>query len=164
VTIVDDAPRPDRVEVGKVILELGGEGGSLTVEGMRAADGWRFRFVRDESGLSALLDEEDCKGLVFRHESDWVHSFETPLGLLDNYPSTSSILSKCIPRFQAAGLGGSAGTFPQGQTRGQEPRSLATAVPRGDRFGVIHGRLPLCCRVRHCAAGGYVLRFIDPRY
>ena len=51
-TFADDAPRPDRVEAVEVIVEIGAEGGSLTIVGIRAADGWRFRFVRDESALS----------------------------------------------------------------------------------------------------------------
>jgi hypothetical protein len=32
-------PRPDRVGVGEVILEIGAEGGSLTIVGIKAADG-----------------------------------------------------------------------------------------------------------------------------
>jgi hypothetical protein len=50
-TLADDAPRPDRVEAVEVILDVGAEGGSLTIEGIRAAYGWRFRFVRNESAL-----------------------------------------------------------------------------------------------------------------
>jgi hypothetical protein len=49
-TIAEDAPRPDRVEASEVILEIGAEGGLVDV-GAKAADGWRFCLVRDESTL-----------------------------------------------------------------------------------------------------------------
>jgi hypothetical protein len=71
-TIADDAPRPDRVGVGEVILEIGFEGGSFTIVGIKAADGWRFRLAR--------------RGLESRHQSDWVESWEGALALLDRYP------------------------------------------------------------------------------
>src|SRR5262249_26245510 len=37
--MTDDAP--DRAEAAEVVLEIGGKGGSLTIEGIRAADDWR---------------------------------------------------------------------------------------------------------------------------
>ncbi len=85
-TIADDAPGPDRVEAPEVVREVGGEGGSLTIVGARTADGWRFRMVRDETTLRALLSKEDRVGLEFWHQTDWVDSFEAALGLLDQYP------------------------------------------------------------------------------
>lgn len=78
----DDAPPLDRVEAG----EVGGEGGSLTIVAISAADGWRYRMVRDESILRALLSKEDRVGLEFWHQSDWVDSWEAALTLLDQYP------------------------------------------------------------------------------
>jgi hypothetical protein len=39
--------------------------------GMRAADGWRFRLVRDETTLRELLNAEDRVGLEFWRQSDW---------------------------------------------------------------------------------------------
>jgi hypothetical protein len=50
-TIADDGLRPDRVEAVELVLDIGAEGGALTIVGMRVADGWRFRLVRDESTL-----------------------------------------------------------------------------------------------------------------
>jgi hypothetical protein len=85
-TFADDGPRPDRVEAGEVILDIGAEGGSLTIVGTRAPDGWRFRLVRDETTLRALFNAEDREGLEFWHQTDWVQSFESALALLDRYP------------------------------------------------------------------------------
>jgi hypothetical protein len=85
-TITDDGPRPDRAEEGEVILSIGAEGGALTIVGMRAADGWRFLLVRDETTLRALLSKEDRVGLEFWRQSDWVESLEGALALLDQYP------------------------------------------------------------------------------
>jgi hypothetical protein len=76
-------PHPHRAEV---ILELGAEGGSLTLVGTKAAHGWRFRMIRDESTLRDLLSEEDCEGLELQSESSWVDSWEAALALFDKYP------------------------------------------------------------------------------
>jgi hypothetical protein len=40
----------------------------------------------ETSSVSALPDEEDRECLIFRYECDWVQSFETALGLLDEDP------------------------------------------------------------------------------
>jgi hypothetical protein len=85
-TSADDAPRPDRVGAVEVILDIGSEGGVLTIVGMRGANGWHFRAMRDETALYDLLNEEDREGLEFRDASDWVDSFETALARLDRYP------------------------------------------------------------------------------
>jgi hypothetical protein len=85
-TITDEGPRPDRVEAVEVILKIGAEGGSLTMVGMRAANGCRFRLVRNESVLRELLNAEDRVGLQFWQQSDWVESLEGALTLLDRYP------------------------------------------------------------------------------
>jgi hypothetical protein len=65
---------------------LAEEGGLLTPLGIKSADFWRFRLVRDESTLADLLSEEDRQGIEFWSESDWVDSFEDALQLLDKYP------------------------------------------------------------------------------
>jgi hypothetical protein len=51
-----------------VILDIGAEGGLLTIAGIRTADSWRFRLVRDETTLRALLNAEDREGLEFWHQ------------------------------------------------------------------------------------------------
>jgi len=55
----------------ETILELGAEGGSLTLFGNRDAAGqWRFRTQTDETTMNDLLDEEDLRvlGYVCRRE------------------------------------------------------------------------------------------------
>ena len=81
-----DNAHSDHAEAGEVIVKVGAEGGSLTLVGIKAANGWRFRAIRNESTLYDLLSEEDREGLVFRDESDWVDSFDASLALLDKYP------------------------------------------------------------------------------
>jgi hypothetical protein len=83
-TVADDAPRPDRVEAVEVILKIGGEGGSLTIEGVKAAHGWRFRAIRNEYALMDFLRGED--GFEFWSGSGWVDSFDRALALFDRYP------------------------------------------------------------------------------
>jgi hypothetical protein len=43
--------RPDQGEAGEIILEIGFEGGSWTIMGMRAKDGWRFRMKTNTVAL-----------------------------------------------------------------------------------------------------------------
>jgi hypothetical protein len=63
----------------QIIFKLGAEGGTLTLMGIKAANGWRFRTVTDESILFDLLNEGDRKGLEFKHQSDWVDSLDSAL-------------------------------------------------------------------------------------
>jgi hypothetical protein len=81
----DDA-HSDRAEAGEVIVKVGAEGGSWTLVGIKAVNGWRFRAIRNEAALYDLLSEEDREGLEFRHESDWVETWESALSLFDTYP------------------------------------------------------------------------------
>jgi hypothetical protein len=85
-TIAENAPRPDQGEAGEIILKIGFEGGSHTILGIKAADGWRFRLVRDETTFRDLLQAEYTQGLELWHQSDWVNSFDTALALLDPNP------------------------------------------------------------------------------
>jgi hypothetical protein len=84
-TFPDSAPQTDHTEPAEIILEALAEGGSLTLLGIKAANGWRFRLVRDESTLADLLSEEDRQGIEFRSESEWVSSWQGALALLDKY-------------------------------------------------------------------------------
>jgi hypothetical protein len=70
----------------EVILEVGAEGGSLTLVGTKVEHGWRFQMIRDESSFEDILTEEDCKGLELQSESSWVGSWEAALALFDKYP------------------------------------------------------------------------------
>jgi hypothetical protein len=75
----------DRTEGGEIILKAISEGGSLTLAGINAANGWRFCVVRDESTMFDLLNEADREGLEFRHVSGWMDSLDSALGRLDKY-------------------------------------------------------------------------------
>ncbi len=74
------------MSTGEIVLKVGGEGGSLTLLRIKAASGWRFRVIRDESTLRGLLNEEDCEGLEFWSQSDWIDSWESALAHLDKHP------------------------------------------------------------------------------
>jgi hypothetical protein len=84
-TSPNSATPADRAEAGEIILKALAEGGSLTLLGIKAANGWRFRIVRDESTLADLLSEEDRASIEFRSESDWVDSWQDALALLNKY-------------------------------------------------------------------------------
>ena len=63
----------------EVIIQVGSEGGDLTLFGVRSADGWLFsRSVIDQSML--LLNEPEI-----RHASDTVTAWPDALKLLDRY-------------------------------------------------------------------------------
>lgn len=68
----------------ETILEVGAEGGSITLEGRRDAAGvWRFRVVTNEGGLGDLLGEELDQ--VLGAGPPW-ESWEGALTQLDRYP------------------------------------------------------------------------------
>ena len=71
---------------GETLLEVGGEGGSLTVEGVCDAVGrWRFRARRGEYLFVDLLPGE----ISVREAGStggWTESWEEVLGQLDRYP------------------------------------------------------------------------------
>ena len=55
----------------QVILEVGAEGGSLSISRFRSANGeWRFVAQRDESAMAYFLDEEDLQGLSLAETSN----------------------------------------------------------------------------------------------
>jgi hypothetical protein len=64
----------------EVIVEIGAEGGSITLFGVRSPQGWLYtRSVGDWT--PELIDEERIQ-----HDSNVVDSWEAALGLLDQYP------------------------------------------------------------------------------
>src|SRR5437667_9925800 len=64
----------------EVILQLGAEGGSVTLYGMETERGWLF--YRDVSDWSPELIGEDR----LQHKSPVVNSWEAAVALLDRYP------------------------------------------------------------------------------
>ena len=66
----------------EIILQVGAEGGSLTLYGSRTASGWQFSLsVNDSSPL--LLDEGDA---AIQHTSSSVTTWADAIALLDTYP------------------------------------------------------------------------------
>ena len=73
----------------EIILELGVEGGAVTLLGSKAGGGWRFCRVTDERTMHGLLGEHD-RPPDFREEdwvrcSHWVDSWESALALLGGH-------------------------------------------------------------------------------
>ena len=71
----------------EVILEIGAEGGSLTIFGIHDPEcEWRFTTLRDETTLRDMLPEEEQEGLKFYERSGYVASLADALALFDCYP------------------------------------------------------------------------------
>lgn len=79
----------------EIILEVGGEGGSITLYGVRTASGWRYqRNVVDQT--MSMLDEEEI-----RHDSLFCSSWDEALALLDQYVWHQLYPLRVHPEFQA---------------------------------------------------------------
>lgn len=76
----------------QVIVEVGAEGGSLTLYGMQSPDGWQFRAETNE----AALDDGDTPDLP---ERPWVATWRSALKQLDAYPWTQLYPLKVHPEF-----------------------------------------------------------------
>ncbi|MGB8259478.1 MAG: hypothetical protein WCE75_03975 [Terracidiphilus sp.] len=92
---------------GETILELGAEGGSLTLFGNRDAAGqWRFWTQTDETTMIDLLDGEDLSGLgSLDNTSAPVYSLHEALALLDKYPWYRLTPLQVHPEFRLVILG-----------------------------------------------------------
>lgn len=78
----------------EVIVQVGAEGGSITLYGVRADHGWRFqRNVVDQTPY--LLDEEEIQ-----HDSDFTSSWDEALTLLGRYPWRRLFPIAVHPEFQ----------------------------------------------------------------
>lgn len=70
----------------ETILEVGAEGGSITLEGHRPGDGeWRFRVRTNESALLDLLGEEDHDAVAAPTQASWA-SWSEAMRKLNTYP------------------------------------------------------------------------------
>ncbi len=103
-------------QTSEIILEVGSEGGLLTILGKRDAVGeWKFVIKRNETTLCDMLPVEEQSGLVFCECSGWVDSLAEVLVLLDRYPwhrlcpmtvheeFRHAILDAVVARYKAAG-------------------------------------------------------------
>lgn len=71
----------------ETIVQVGGEGGGITLKGMKLEDGtWLFTRVRDESTLTEFIDGEDLETLrpLLKGQSKVVVGFEEGIQLLNN--------------------------------------------------------------------------------
>lgn len=76
------APKSEIINMQEVILQVGVDGGDLTLYGSRTAGGWQFSLgVHDCTPL--LVDEGDP---AIRHTSSRVTSWADAITLLDTYP------------------------------------------------------------------------------
>jgi hypothetical protein len=74
----------------QIIVEVGAEGGSLTIEGKHYSDtGWQFRMVRNEVALydDCVDDEEPDDIAGFLERTDYLDSLGEALKLFDKYPN-----------------------------------------------------------------------------
>lgn len=75
----------------QVILQVGSEGGKLSLLGMQSNSAWQFCLDTDESTLIDLIDDEDAVDEVEEGEiekSPWVPTWRGALKRLDAYPWT----------------------------------------------------------------------------
>jgi hypothetical protein len=72
----------------EIVLEVGGEGGSITLFRLpKAGGGWQFRTNINETGAYEALSEEDQKNVgEYVTSTGTVRSFEEAITLLDDYP------------------------------------------------------------------------------
>ncbi|MBV9634432.1 MAG: hypothetical protein JOZ40_07355 [Methylobacteriaceae bacterium] len=94
-----DGTKPD----AEVILEVGAEGGSITLYGVRRDDRWRLkRSVLTQT--TDLLDVEDRASLQSyleaQRESNEVDSREDALALMDRYPWAMLSPTRVHPEFR----------------------------------------------------------------
>lgn len=83
----------------ETIVEIGGEGGSITLEGRRdVAGGWQFRLATNESAMWDMLGEEPPP----HEEPQWVSTWADALALLDRYPWPLLEPVAVHPEFKAA--------------------------------------------------------------
>ena len=70
-----------------IIVRVGAEGGSLTIEGKHCGDkGWRFRMVRNEEALADFwVDDEDPEDVGLFEQTDYFDSLHEALQLFDEY-------------------------------------------------------------------------------
>ncbi len=86
---IRQASKPDLKDKGgwDKVLEIGAEGGSITLYGSKDANGeWWFSRHTDERTMKDLLTEEDQIGLEFESFSERAKGWEGALKILSRYP------------------------------------------------------------------------------
>jgi hypothetical protein len=81
-----------------VILEIGTEGGSLSIHHFPATRGtWKFILTVDESTMASLTDEFDQADLLKKYPP--VDSFEEAIRLMDEFPWRKMYLVSVHPDY-----------------------------------------------------------------
>ena len=71
----------------EIILEVGSEGGTLTILGTMDDSGlWKFFVKKNESAMADFLSDEDRDGLSFNEVTGQFDRLESALEMLDKYP------------------------------------------------------------------------------
>lgn len=78
----------------QVIVEVGSEGGSLSLYGIQSPEGWQFKV---ETSEAALVDDENDPGMP---ERPWVATWRSALKQLDGYPWTQLYPLSVHPDFR----------------------------------------------------------------
>jgi endonuclease/exonuclease/phosphatase family metal-dependent hydrolase len=84
------------------VLELCGEGGSITLQGRKNENGtWSFKRLTNESAMADLLSEEDAEGLEFKSESKVVEGWDNAIKMLSKrYPHWANLYpTELYPEF-----------------------------------------------------------------
>ena len=84
------------MEKNEVIVRVRGEGGDLTLFGVRTKQGWLFSRTLIDQCLM-LLDDEEAQ---IRHNSESVDSFTAALEMLDRYPWQHLCPAEVHPEFR----------------------------------------------------------------
>src|ERR1019366_3140665 len=72
----------------EIVLEIGAEGGSLTILRERIAEGgWQFRVKLNETTLYDMLSEEDRRGMRVEDfaRTEYAYTFQEALSRVDRY-------------------------------------------------------------------------------
>jgi hypothetical protein len=92
-----------RPSARETILEVGAEGGSLSIVRTRASDGtWRFDVLRDETTLSDMLDENEQTSVALTDASGAFDSLAAALQAMDRFPWHLLMPLKCHKEYQGA--------------------------------------------------------------
>jgi TPR repeat protein len=133
------SPTQDRATLlREVVLEVGAEGGSLTLlRGRNKSKGWRFWIDRDERALYDLLSKEDRSEIAnYFASTEYAQSFDEALKLLDKYPWFRLYPVYVHPEFVNAVLfevGNRGGAEETTRWRDQLRRSEETSAPDRQR-------------------------------
>lgn len=83
----------------KVILQLGGEGGTINLYGKEKNGEWYFSLQTNEIALLDFLDDEDELSQCLKSNSAIVKGFSNGIRLLDKYPWVYLYPMKLHPLF-----------------------------------------------------------------